>query len=368
MKKLLIGLLVLGNMTTVMGNSHNVKTQRVPAAMTPDVGIIGPLGEVLLYYKAGDYIIVKNCAENTVLGSTPAEARENCQGPQNKIPIESFKQALRNLVSIDRFKILKPLTRGEVRAYNENGVTSDQIEKMVIELDKINAFISAYGAENADIVGKNVLVRALSSSEKRVKAINKINAQVENAVSLIVNQTELTLSKRSSDKDQFLYNVLKDFDPKQKFPCGLEGTIDERIKDCSYQSASSSEEFVLVTRSKKFKEVHKELDSGLLWGDRLSSKMSHSEAIKACKSSLDEVANISGVTWRLPSKSEYQEANKNGIIKALPNMSYWFWSSSVHRYYPNNAWLFWGLSKERYGGTVNVLNQDNHVSIRCVAR
>ena len=92
--------------------------------------------------------------------------------------------------------------------------------------------------------------------------------------------------------------------------------------------------------------------------------MTHYNAEKACKADLAEVAKISEVAWRLPSKEEYEEAEKNGIRKALPNMNYWFWSSSVHRSYSDVAWLFSGGS-----GVTYVDYRGNYdVSVRCVAR
>jgi hypothetical protein len=347
----------------LIGCSHVQDTKRIPASVK-DVGVIGPDGEVILYYKEGDYIIVKACDPNTILGMTPAQARSNCQGKSNKVPVESFKQSIRSLVSIDRLYVLKPLTPEEVEAYSKDGPNSDQIEAMVIELEKINNFIAVYGAENANLLRREELVKALRSQETRVSAFKKINAEVEKAVNLIADQTKLTLTKFNSDKDQFLYTVLKQFNPNQKFPCGLKGSVDERIKDCSYQLTSETEGFVLVTRSKDFKEVHKEVSTGLLWSDRLPSTMSHYSAEKACKADLKEVAGISGVTWRLPSIDEYKEAEKNGIRKALPNMNYWFWSSSVLHSNSSGAWLFSGY----YGDTVYYVFRNDDDSVRCVAR
>jgi hypothetical protein len=277
--------------------------------------------------------------------------------------VESFKQAIRNLVSTDRLNVLKPLTPTEVEAYSEDGPNSDQIEAMIIELEKINDFIAAYGAENANLVRKEELVKALRSQGTRISAIKKINAEVEKAVNLIANETKLTLTKFNSDKDQFLYTVLKQFYPTYKFPCGLKGSVDERIKDCSYQLTSKKEGFVLVTRSKEFKEVHREVSTGLLWSDRLPLTMNHTNAREACKEDLKEVAGITGVSWRLPSIDEYKEAEKNGIRKALPNMNYWFWSSSMYLHYSYFRWLFMGKEGSTDGYPVG-----SRESVRCVAR
>lgn len=173
------------------------------------------------------------------------------------------------------------------------------------------------------------------------------------------NDSVLTLKKFSVDKDQFLYTVLSEFDPAQKYPCGLSGSVDERIKDCSVQETLSKGNFVLVSRSKEFKEVHKDTKSGLLWSDRFEWDMNHYEAEKACN--LKKLTGVPG-SWRLPSIDEYKTARTNGIKYALPNMNYWFWSSSVH-IGKNDAWLFNGNSSYvdfYYRGS-------NYTSVRCVA-
>jgi hypothetical protein len=155
---------------------------------------------------------------------------------------------------------------------------------------------------------------------------------------------------------------LSAFSLVQNAPCGLGGSIEERIRDCSYQSDSEKEGFVLVTRTKELKEVYKELKTDLLWSDRLPKTMDHFSAEKACNSSLKEVAGINK-SWRLPSKEEYEQAEISGIRQALPNMNYWVWSSSLRNVIQDSAWLFDGSS----GGDYYVNRKYNKGSVRCVA-
>lgn len=348
----------------LIGTVHAEDLSRIPASVR-DVGVIGPNGEVLLYYREGDFIIVKACETNTILGVTPFQARKSCEGHSNKVPVESFKHTIRNLISTDRLNILKPLTPEEVQAYAKDGPSSEEIEAVVSELEKINNFIARYGAENANLVRKEELVKALRSQETRVSAIKKIKSEIEKVVNLIANQTQLTLTKFNLDKDKFLYNILKQFNPNEKFPCGLKGSVDERMKDCAYQLTSSREGFVLVTRSKDFKEVYKEVSTGLLWSDRLPSTMSGYNAEKACKAGPKDVVGLSDVSWRLPSIDEYKEAEKSGIKNVLPNMNYWFWSSTALDYYPVGAWMYRG--NDGYTALFSRSSGDDDVSVRCVA-
>lgn len=157
------------------------------------------------------------------------------------------------------------------------------------------------------------------------------------------------------------------YSQKEKLPCGLKGTIEDRIRDCSSQESSRRGVFILVTRTDEFKkEVYKDSTSGFLWGDRLPSVMSYYDAEEACKASLEEVGRISEVTWRLPSIEEYRKANFNGITAHLPNMRHAFWSSSLHPSYSDVAWLFYGY--DGYTDSFGDRNYNDYVSVRCVAR
>ena len=356
---------------TFMSCSHVKEGKRETASMN-DMGIIGPKGSVLLYYRDGDFIIVKNCDANTVLGNTPAEARANCKSREsNKVPVESFKMELRNLVSIDRLNSLMPITPDEVTGYPNVGASTAQTESMIIELDKINAFITRYGAENANIVRRDELVRSLKSNEDRMKVINKINAEIEKAISFITDQSTLTLKKFNTDKDQFLFTILYHFNLHKPFPCGLTGPIEDRIRDCTYSSFSSDSfdnSFVLVTTTKDLKVIYKDTKSGILWGDRLPLPMNHYDALKACKADLPEVGGISGVTWKLPTKEEYEAATTSGITSVLPRMGErGWWTSSVVSDNTNSAFVYAVSHLISLGGQIEQISRDyERGSVRCV--
>ena len=139
--------------------------------------------------------------------------------------------------------------------------------------------------------------------------------------------------------------------------CGTKGTVAQRIKNCRKTNGN----YALVARTEEGHEVYKDLVSGIIWSDRLIITMNHDQAEKVCGSNLNEVAGIN-VSWRLPTKEEYEEAEKKGIRKALPNMDDWFWSSSIHKH--GGAWLFNGL----YGKTDYRPRHFDNVSVRCVAQ
>ena len=311
------------SMTLLMGYSP-------VEASTKDVGVIGPGGEVILFYKSGEHIIVKTCAPNTFLGSTTADARAKCKSNSfSKVPLESFKGAIRELVSTENLNSLKPVSPEEVETYIDHGPVSENMEAMAKELENLNDFIRAYGEENADLSRRATLVKSLGNLETRKSAIKKINAEIENTINLIVNSGSLSITKANTDKDKFLYTVLKNFDRTQTYPCGLSGSVKERMNDCAGQVGSDKQGFVLVSRTKKYSEIFKEVETGRLWTSRLDNQMSHQSALAICKTNLEEFSNITEVSWDLPSYDEYLDASLNGIKDGVfPEwtMGYFFWT------------------------------------------
>jgi hypothetical protein len=120
-----------------------------------------------------------------------------------------------------------------------------------------------------------------------------------------------------------------------------------------------------VTRTKEFKEIHKDIKSGILWGDRLPLKVTHFDAPEACEADHPEAGGISGLKWRLPSRKEYEEAETNGIRSALQNMCFWSWSSSLGSRGLGDAWLFDGCLG-RFEADFSA-NHERVYSVRCVA-
>ena len=148
-----------------------------------------------------------------------------------------------------------------------------------------------------------------------------------------------------------------------KRPCGLTGPISERIENCSYQEKSKYS-LVLVTRTPELEEVYKDLATGLVWSDRLPSKMNLTMADKACRSSdLSQKGHIKG-SWRLPTVEEYGYASER-LLPILPGMygddeNYWFWTSTTRM---NFALVYKGAAGER---GYEYIKSNKTGSVRCV--
>ena len=355
----------------LLGCSHVQDIKRTPAA----VGVIGQDKEVLLYYKEGRYIVFKACDPIFIQGKTTEDAKRDCRGTAKKVSVEKFKRDLLEMVTTSLKKDFKPITSREVKAYKEDRANTILVEKMVNELEEINKFIEEHCESDeldAKLIRKHALLKALRSEKTLALAIRKINDQVKKAVDLIADDKKLTSLEYKSNKRNFLYTTLRNYEPGQIGSCGLVGSIDERIEDCSHKNRSKKEGFVLVTHkwdlnsageeNGYYAEVYKDLSTGRLWSSPQQYKSNHFLALTLCKEGMREGAGIPGVKWRLPTISEYKEADKSGI-RELPEMNDHYWTSSTEGAGTGTAWLFNGHSGEE-GRAHQVYNKGQ---VRCVA-
>ena len=107
-------------------------------------------------------------------------------------------------------------------------------------------------------------------------------------------------------------------------PCGLQGSIEERIKDCDV----AKNLFVLVSQDDKGVEIYQDTKSGLTWGSRHSVDYNHYGSQKACSDSNPHTEIIKDLKWRLPTIKEFEDSASHGMKAALPSMNNWFWTST----------------------------------------
>ena len=149
-----------------------------------------------------------------------------------------------------------------------------------------------------------------------------------------------------------------------KYPCGLRGTIEERIDDCKLQNNN----FVLVTRTEKQKEVYQDLRTGLLWSHRFE-RMNYDNASDACDDDAAETGYLPGISWSLPSQDEYKDAEKHGIRWSMPDMQTIFWTDTSHRKSGRFIFAYHGESTDGMGGhfsDYDSINDRLTLYVRCV--
>lgn len=151
-------------------------------------------------------------------------------------------------------------------------------------------------------------------------------------------------------------------------PCGKEGSVDERIKNCNL----TKENFILVSRSEAGIEIYKDSKSGIIWSDRIKTDFNHYGSQKACNDESPELSLFKDLKWRLPTIREYEESAIHGMKTILPNMMYWFWTSTPlkskyrgrrRRAPPAQSFLWDGVEQKSDVGDLK-----DAASVRCVAR
>lgn len=151
-------------------------------------------------------------------------------------------------------------------------------------------------------------------------------------------------------------------------PCGLQGNVEERIKDCAQVKGT----FALVTISEKGHEIYKDIKSGLIWGGRIISDFNHYGSQKACAEEVSGYQNMSSLKWRLPTIKEFEDASVHGMKTALPNTDHAYWSSTpvkTRKYrrrrssQPSMVYLWDGFEEKTDTGDLK-----DAASVRCVAR
>ena len=317
--------------------AHAFRPSNVRDVIARDVAVVGPGGEVLIYYKDGNDIVVRNCGN----GYPIIKKRSDCVmvGQENRVPVAHFKRVLKSEFEFTDADKLKPVTADDVAAYKKaDPAKVKQLKQQEKELDaklaRIKKFIEKYGADdksNKDLADTDKLLaqvrKELTTANSGEAAIKKVNDLIDDLVDKKIAASAITVASYAKSNDQAMYTLLKQYDAS-KAECGTdeiingtpvkpatpggkpaeafkatmlenlwitpafaaEITTDQRIKDCSVLSGSSKKtkagvSWNLVARKRdratgKFNEVWKDSKSGLLWGDTLDSDYSHYNAVE----------------------------------------------------------------------------------------
>ncbi len=130
-------------------------------------------------------------------------------------------------------------------------------------------------------------------------------------------------------------------------PCGLTGTINNRIQDCNTNLGN----FALVTRNTDLMEVYRQNNNGLLWshlrevGHDDNSLNEH--IINVCNNNIPEVAGLNFLAWGLPTKDQFLEADRAGITTIGILKDSFLWSATTKRTLLSGKvrWVFYGDGK-----------------------
>lgn len=245
---------------------------------------------------------------------------------------------------------------GRVFAYykQENNIVIESCDPGSSEKEK---FINCKQNKVPVETFKKLVEKHLCKDSVKPEQVKELETEVNKIVNFILDP-----GKRSKE-DQAIYLTLIELDPNKKRPCGLKGSVEERILDCSMQPDSDREGFVLVARTTDDKEVYRD-SSGVIWAERLQERKDYYDAERSCKEGIPETAGITGLKWRLPTFEEYKAADKFGIRYKLLKSENWYWTSSKA---PDSLSLEMQMFDGYNGGAIKRTKQNKGV-IRCVAK
>ena len=190
-----------------------------------DVGLIGPKGEVILLYKEGDLITVKECVDYTIL-KDPSHREDCTQKPgtneAQSVPVTEFKNRLNAVLRLPVGNYTS-LMKEKIEVYNkqkgqldEDADLKRQQSEINSKIDRIKAFMSEYGKENVDLEEKARLEAQLKSLDQKLahgstNSIAEINQAIEDLIHKIVDSSSLTQFVYSQHEMSFEFNILKSY-------------------------------------------------------------------------------------------------------------------------------------------------------------
>ena len=365
--------------TVLAASCSSQKHYRSPASIielagqaTPlligESGVVGPEGEILLYYREGQDLFVKNCNPLMMIGSTSDTSKQLCEGKSNKVPLKSFKNEIRNVMNTNRLDSFYALmNQQEYLDYKKNGFSQDKLNEIQSEVDRLNAFIQAFKA-NTPMLTVDGILKMMQSGGAIAAFFDPVANLIEQTIDQMIANNPSVLKFSDCDcesgdvntctKSQFMYTILKKFDPNEKYPCN-------NIEECSAtkQATKHNAGAVLYMRDKDFNEIWKDENTGLLWTYIQPQTMSYGSAQQAC-----EKLAIGGKKWDLPSLDQYSSAFSHRTKDVLSHLWKKVWTKQIaerdHFYGSYGAYslVFWHMDNYSF----NLRSSDPHF-FRCIA-
>lgn len=226
-----------------------------------DLAINKSDGEILLYYRDGNEIVIRNCSEKY----KSVNRREDCSvsAPEVRVSRNYFKRYLLNSFQIaqswDDKKNLKPMTNQDIDALQadkpeEYARRKQEKQRLMQKLSEIEEFVDSNGLKKderwdypkkirddlekveRDLKYANDDILLHESHDAAVKKVNDIIAEIINKITS-ADAEKVSFVKHS---DTAMFNLLKVFDPG-KIECGTDDYLNG-VKQHKLKSAPKDEE------------------------------------------------------------------------------------------------------------------------------
>ncbi len=199
-----------------------------------DVGIIGPGGEVVLFYKEGEKIVIKQCADKILKSRNDCKPKAGTR--EQRVPVSEFKNSLKTALRLPGN--YDNSNKKKIELYNThlNGQKEDvqslknKKKQLKVKIVEVKNFIDTFGNENTDKAEYDVskydfslaeydsLKYDLSQVEEKIDKhvqlnpiIKKINEKIDHLVDNIVSSNTLYKYTFSKQKTGFIFNILRSY-------------------------------------------------------------------------------------------------------------------------------------------------------------
>ena len=213
-----LGLLVV--MTMSWWGCSRLNTTNTIKRYPSDVGLVGPDGEVILFFRKGGSVVVQQCKDLDRLYT-----REDCEVQSEvQVGVSKFKDSLKRALKLPGGDYDRE-TKRKIEIYNNSARNDTQDlarerEELREEIADIEAFIGDdnFGAKNAGryndllVTLKERLPQIeakLKDREQLNQIIGKINGDINELVDIIISDEKMHYRTYSDDKTGFLFNILR---------------------------------------------------------------------------------------------------------------------------------------------------------------
>ena len=218
-----LGVALLFGCSTIDNSSRGLAGEKAAS-------VIGPNAQVILFYKDGSKIVVKECMEETGLkdSSYRSDCRQGVGAKTRKIPVEEFREDLRSTLRIPhgvssvnydgKTKERIVLYRKGLKLYSE-GLPNDiahlklkksELEKLVKNTDGFNGL---YGPENnLKNTSKQWSHNArLAVIEPLLENGKNLEGAIDTLVDEVIAQSKLKQFVFSKNQTGFVFNLLRSY-------------------------------------------------------------------------------------------------------------------------------------------------------------
>ena len=211
-----LGVALLFGCSTIDNSSRELAGKKAAS-------LIGPNAKVILFYRDGDNIVVKECMKETVLkdSSYRSDCDQGVGAKTRRIPVEEFREDLRSTLQIPHgvsSANYDGRTKERIALYRK-GIPKE-IAHLKLKKSKIEGLVNKTKNFNEAYDSKNNLENTSKQGPRNAR-LTEIEALLENAKSLegaidtlvdeVIAQSKLKQFIFSKDQIGFVFNLLRSY-------------------------------------------------------------------------------------------------------------------------------------------------------------